>query len=199
MGIGEVDVDREPLEPASVQAHDGPALAGGRECQKPALPDREQPVAAVAQPAELALAAASAEELDVAASHLSVRLALAGGRRPTWVRMVLACLALERLDRRLTGGDWPAQAEESRQRLQIESIGHAHDVDHQAVVFAGSWLSPSLPQRLLAPLRAAAGDERTGRDSCAGPTDPRGSLLRRLTTPSWVSSRSSPAPGERTG
>ena len=48
--VGEVDVDREPLNPVSLDSHNGPALAGGREREQRSVPDRQEPVGVVAEP-----------------------------------------------------------------------------------------------------------------------------------------------------
>ena len=135
--VGELDVDREPLDLVPVEAHDTPALAGGREREKPALSDRQQPVGAVAKPAELPLPRAPAEQVHVAAAHLPLALALSRARGHGSRRLVLACLAVDRVDHRLAVRRRLAQAEQPRERLQVQAVGDADDVDHEAVVLAG--------------------------------------------------------------
>jgi hypothetical protein len=82
-------------------------------------PNRQKPVAAVPQPAQLALSPPAAEQLHITAAHPPLGLAMHGprGRVP-----VLPGLAVDRLDHRLLDRRWLAQTEQSRQRLQIEPL-----------------------------------------------------------------------------
>ena len=118
--VGEVDVDREPLNPVSLDSHGGPALAGGRQREHGSVPDRQEPVGAVTEPAELALAAALAEQPHVAAAHRPFALALTRGRGRWSGRLVFAGLAVDRLDHRLFGPNGLVQSEQSWEGLQVE-------------------------------------------------------------------------------